>query len=172
MTKAQSDRILAAIEAAGIDKYMYTTDIPTHFLNDGKTAFTIADDDGVHAFFKNGFAGAHSYFPNETQICYYFADYGDIHEFKTAGTKDQMLAFINALGLSITDDQVKILKWMDAVRNDLKPITGDYKFKKLSDEEYNKLTPEEKEKYDAAKKQYELEKAGISGKASISVQVG
>ena len=172
MTKAQADKLEAAAKAAGIDRFLYAVDTPSYFYNNGKTAFTILDNDGVHAFYKNGFGGAHTYFPNETQVCHNFAEFVDIHEFRTAGSKEQILEFIDQLGLTITDDQIQILTWIDSVRNDIVPITGDYNFKYLTDEEYEALTPEEKEKYDAAKKQYELEKAGISGKASISVQLG
>ena len=172
MTYEQAQKLEAACEAAGIDTYIYATDMPTYHLNNNKNAFTIIDSDGVHAFSKNGFGGAHNYLPTDSQVCYNFAEFVDVHEFKTAGTKEQIMKFVEQVGLTLSEDQVKILTWIDSVRNDLKPITGDYTFKLLTEEEYEALTEEEKAKYDAAKKQHDLEKAGISGKASVSVQIG
>ena len=174
MTGAQARKFMEAIEASGIKKYSFNTDVSTTYYNDGESAIAIPDYtlDGVHAVKKNGFAGSHNNFDIDKRCCYYFSDFGDIHEVRTAGTNDEIKTFLEAMGLSLTDEQVKILKWMDGSSSDLKPITGNYTFKYISDEEYEKLTPEEKAAYDEAKKQYELRKAGISGKASISVTMG
>lgn len=174
MVKAQAQKIKSAIESTGLKIYSFNSDVTSNFYNDGKTAVAVVDlnMECIHAFKKNGFGGASTYFPNDKRVCYYFADFADVHEFRTAGTPEEIKNFVAALGLTLDDDQIKILEWMNATTSDLKPITGNYKFKYISDEEYGKLTPEEKAKYDEAKKQYELEKAGISGKASVSVTLG
>ena len=174
MTSQQMDALVSALDTAEIDIYSLAVDTPTYYYNDKKTQFIIPDNskDGIHAVKKNGFGGAYSYFSKDFGCCYHFVDYADIHEFRTAGTPDKMQKFLEALNLNLTDEQVTILKWMQESTSDLRPITGDYTFKPISQEEYDALTPEEKAIYDERLKQYNLRKAGISGQASISVQMG
>lgn len=173
MTSQQMDKILEAMEAAGITYYSVGSDMPSYFYNDEEHHIIIPDNslDCIHAFRKNGFGGAHSYLPDKMKVTYACVDYADIHEVKVGGSADQMITFADSLGLNLTDDQKNILRWIDKSTSDLKPITGDYTFKPISEEEYEALTEEEKEIYDKKLKQYNLEKAGISGKASISVQM-
>lgn len=175
MTAEQSQHFISAIEAAGITKYSYNTDVSTAYYNDGKTCFVIPDYSlgGIHAVKKNGFAGANGgHFEKDKICCYYFSDFGDIHEVRTAGSPDQIKAVLEGMGLTLDDEKVKILKWMEESTSDLKPITGDYTFTPVSDKEYESMTEEEKVTYDRAKSLYELRKAGISGKASVSIQMG
>ena len=174
MESSQAKKLMQAVEATGIEKYSFDTDVTTNYYHDGKTCLAIPDFNlgGIHAVKKNGFAGPYGYFESDKKCCYYFSDFTDVHEFRTAGDPEQIKAFLEFMGLSVSDEQVKVLKWMEESSNDLVPITGDYTFKKLTQEEYDALDDEAKEKYDNAKKQHDLEKAGISGKASISVQLG
>lgn len=174
MTSEQARKLMSAIQSADITQYSFNTDVTTAYYNDGKTSFVVPDYtiEGVHAFKKNGFGGSHTYFPNEKKCCYYFSDFGDIHEFRTAGTVDEIKAFMDALEIDLTDDQIKILYWMQGSTNDIKPLTGDYKFIPKSPEAVEAMTEEEREQYEAELKKYELRKAGIDGKASISIQMG
>lgn len=174
MNSNQARKFMEAVEAAGIDKYSFNTDVTTAYYHDGKTCCVVPDYnlDGIHAFKKNNFSGAVSYFKGDNKkIAYYFSDFGDVHEVRTVGNMSQMKKFAEAMGITLTDDVINVFKWMEGSTSDLKPITGDYTFKYLTDEEYDKLTPEQKEAYDENKKQYELRKAGISGVASVSIQM-
>jgi hypothetical protein len=99
-------------------------------------------------------------------------DIEDIRRAQVIGSYDQIKEFANAYGLSLNDDQLKILLTIDSTNKEVMPITGDYHniFHKLSDAEYEALSDKEKAEYDAKikeeNKRYDLPK-GVAAQITI-----
>ena len=78
------------------------------------------------------------------------SDIIDIHRAEVQGDYEIIKKFIDAYGLSLTDDQLKVLITIDRNNTIVKPVTGDYTvtYHKLSEEEYNDLSEAKKKEYD------------------------
>jgi hypothetical protein len=152
-----------AIEAAEIDTYAYITDTPTYLYNNKENCVVVEDmgDEIAYCIRDNGNFGSAQYFEN-SDIVVMGAKFEDIHEVRCGCTYDQAMKFVDALGLNLTDDQKKIILSIASFKRPIKPPTGDYVFKELSQEEYDELSPEEKEAYDAAYAQYDRARHGMS----------
>lgn len=164
MTAEQCKKFMDAIKGAEIKVYEFDTDLGTHLYNDGVNAVAIPNHDlnAVIAFRSNKFNGSHGVYTSNVQTV--VSDYGDIHEIRTAGSSEQIIKFAKAMGLSLTDDQVKIIVNIDKANYDIKPETGNYLgFHFLTQKQYDELSDEEKEKYDSEKAKYEEEKAKYIG---------
>ena len=172
MTKAQSDKFMAAIKAAGITTYQFDTDLGTHLYNDGKNAIAIPDNnlEAVVAI-RGNFGGSHPTYANNVQLV--LSDYADVHEIRTGGTSEQIRTLVENLGITLTEDQVKIVVNIDKGNYDIKPETGNYqRFHYLTQNQYEALSDEEKAKYDSGKEAYEKAQANYIGQnvsASITL---
>lgn len=166
-----ANKIKSAIDSTGLKLYRFRSMNNLNFDNDGETKFVDIDTgtEAIHNVQRN-YGGAYKVL-GDKEFLYRNAGYPEISEFEICGDYNEITAFLEAMGIELTDERVKILKNIDTMKRDIVPFTGDYTFKVLSQEEYDALTPEEKEKYDAEKKQYDLRKAGISGRASISIDM-
>ena len=146
MDKATIQKFKSAVEAAGIETYAYVTDIPTYFYNNKDNSIVLEDMSAEIAYCirDNTNYGSAQYFQN-APIVSFGAKFEDIHEVRVGGTYDQISTFISSLGLSLTDDQKKLLLSIASSKRPIVPPTGDYTFKELSEEECEVLTAEEKE---------------------------
>jgi hypothetical protein len=171
MDKTTMQKFKTAVEAAGIDTYAYITDtMPTFYYNNTENSITVEDmgDEIVYCFRDNKAFGSGQYFQN-SPIMVMGSKFEDIHEVRLGCTYDQAMDFVSSLGLNLTDDQKKLLLSIASSKRPIVPPTGDYTFKELSEEEYEALTAEEKEAYDAALLQWKRAKYGMT-KRQISVE--
>lgn len=164
MNVDQCKKWMAAIEAAGIKTYQFDTDLGTHLYHDGVNAVAIPahDINAVVAIRNNAFGGSHNTYSNNVQAV--LSDYGDIHEVRTGGTSEQIIKLVEQLGITLKEEEVKIVVNIDKANYDIKPETGNYKrFRILTQNQYDALSDEEKAKYDSEKAAYEEEQRKYIG---------
>lgn len=147
MTEAQVQKFMSAVEEAEIKNFAFVDDITGYFINSDsgvcvydsgtKTLVNIKLNTATSAMYSN---------PLKIQI----ADLVDIHRAEVSGTYEIIKKFIDAYGLSLDNDQLKVLLNIDRNNTIVKPVTGDYttSYHQLSKEEYDALTEEEKKEYD------------------------
>jgi len=171
MDKATVTAFKAALEAANITNYAYITDLPTYLYNNNQNSVAVEDmnKEIVYCIRDNANFGSGQYFTN-SDLLVMGAKFEDIHEVRLGATYDQAMSFVDSLGLNLTEDQKKLILSIASSKRPIKPQTGDYVFKELTQEEYDELTPEEKEAYDVAKLQHDRSKYGMS-KRQISIDV-
>lgn len=173
MTVDQCKKWMDAIKAAGIKTYQFDTDLGTHLYHDGVNAVAIPahDLEAVVAIRANTFGGSHNTYEHNVQAV--LSHYGDIHECRTGGTSEQILTLVENLGITLTEEEVKIVVDIDKGNYDIKPETGNYhRFRYLTQKQYEALSDEEKAKYDSEKEKYEADKAKYIGQnmaASITL---
>lgn len=162
MDKATINAFLSAVEEAGIETYAFSVDTPTMLYNNKQNSIIVCDDsnDIAYCFRDNSNFGSGQYFENAPLLAF-GAKYEDIHEVRLGCSYEKMEKFIDALGLNVTDEQKKLLIQIAGSSRPINPPTGDYVFKELTQEEYDALTEEEKEAYDAAKYEHDRKKYGM-----------
>lgn len=159
MEPSTVSKVFSALESAGIKEYEVLIDEAYHLYNNDNGILVNGGDEIYSISRKSKVVGAEP-FEGETVVrafsatsIVYFAFGGD---FKTVEN------FLSAVGQTLTDEQKKVLLKIDRTNYNVIPETGDYHpFKELSEEEYSKLTPEQKAAYDAAKKENDAVKSGI-----------
>lgn len=164
MNVNQCKKWMAGIQAAGITMYQFDTDLGTHLMNDGENSIAIPVDDlnAVIGIRSIAYGGSHTAYKEKVQTI--MSDYNDIHEVRTCGTSEQILKLVAELGVSLSEDQVKIVVNIDKRNYDIKPMTGNYNgFKPLTQKQYEALSESEKAKYNSEKAAYEEEKAKYIG---------
>ena len=148
MTQGQIQKFMSAVESAGINTYAFVDDITCYYKN-GESGVCVYDsaNNAIVAIQLNSAGTAQKSNP----LRFIMADIVDIHRAEVQGEYEQIKKFIDAYGLSLSDDQLKILLTIDRNNTIVKPATGDYTitYHKLSQEEYDALSEEEKKEYDA-----------------------
>lgn len=153
MENSSMMKFMNAIDSAKIDKWEAVTAIMTHFYNND-TSFNIADFN-VNALYNFARPTNNSTPYTYDQIVVKGASFNEIHEVRFGGSLEQVKKFIEAYGISLTDDQYKILVNINTNNYTLKPVQGDYlKFEELSDSEIDALTDKEKSEYYQALKAF------------------
>lgn len=146
MTSGQASSFISAMEDAGIDNYYFVTDTPTNFHHN---ADSIVKQNGDLLVNIRKPQYSHYRMMNGVEIV--AADLADVHEARAVGTAEQLRQVAESLGVSLTDDEYKIIINQDKKNYELKPITGDYRqFVFLTTEQYEALDDDEKAKYDEA----------------------
>lgn len=150
MTEAQVNKFMSAVESAEIENFCFIDDITCYYTNsDAGVCVYDSSNKAIVSIQKNVAASAQLSNPLKFQMC----DIVDIHRAEVSGTYEIIKKFIDEYGLDLTDDQLKVLLRIDRNNNINKPVTGDYTttYKKLTPEEYDALTEEEKKEYDKKK---------------------
>lgn len=172
MTEAQINKFMSAIESAKIDNFCFIDDITCYYTNsDSGVCVYDSSNKAIVSIQKNSASSAQLSNPLKFQMC----DIVDIHRAEVSGTYEILKKFIDKYGLSLTDDQLKVLLRIDRNNTIVKPVTGDYTttYKKLTPEEYDALTEEEKKKYDKKKAADQERLVGIpKGRAGMVVDNG
>ena len=170
MDKNSIAKFKTALEAAEIENYAYITDIPSYLYNNKENSVLLEDmnDEMVYCIRDNSSFGSGQYFEN-SDILVMGTKFEDIHEVMIGCGYNQAMAFVDSLGLNLTDDQKKLILSIASFKKPIVPPTGDYVFKELSQEEYDKLTEEEKKAYDEALAQYKRAKYGMT-RRQISIE--
>ena len=169
MTSNQVSKFMSAIESAEIKNFCFVDDITCYYTN--SDAGVVVYDEANSAIVSiqlNSATSAKVSNPLKFQM----SDIVDIHRAEVSGDYETIKKFIDAYGLNLSDDQLKVLMRIDRNNTIVKPVTGDYttSYTKLTKEEYDALTEEEKKKYDeqVAKDQDRL--VGIpKGRAGIVI---
>jgi len=151
MKQVQVQRILSAVAAAGITSYEFDSDTGTHVYHDGETHLIKTEGEMIYGIRSAKVAGSHNTFSHNVQVVGMWCE--DAHEFFTAGDYQQIDTFMQNVGINLTADEKEILLRIDKMNSNIIPANGDYnRFVPISQEEYDRLSPEKKAEYDAAKK--------------------
>ena len=151
MTTSSWQKFKAAIDAVGIKKYQIDSDTDYHLFNDADSAKVIVFDEGTETFYNfrqrvgNGADGW------KDPVIVTAVEVSDIHMIKFGATADKIAEFIEQMGLNLDDDQKEAVININKGNYDINPMTGDYiltGFKVLSEEELEKLSPQEKIDYE------------------------
>lgn len=154
MTVAGFKKFLDALKSIGVTTWEAISDTaPTHFFN-CDTAINTLDEANEILYNFSAPSGGTDPFANQ-KIVVKGADLADIHEVRFGGSLEEIREFIKAYGLSLDKEQEKILIKINGTNYNLKPLSGDYlSFKELSKDELARLSEEDKQKYEAALKEY------------------
>lgn len=145
MTSEQVTKFMAGLTAAGITNYQFSTDLGTHYYNNDNAINLVdtASEAVINIRSRDKIAT-----PSYSQgIAMFISDFGDIHEARFGATADQVKAFVKSYGLSLTNDQLKIVVELDSGNYTINPATGNYNFVPLTDAEFQKLSEEEQTEY-------------------------
>ena len=160
MTLEGVKAFLSACEAAGIKEYQFDTDLGTHFYHNTENSIIALDESKEIAYnFRTKINNINTSYDGRLYV--QGAHLSDVHEVRFGGTYETIKKFIDAYGLTIPTEQLQILIKNDRSNYNLNPATGDYQFVKLTEEELNELSDEEKASYEAELKLRESFKQGI-----------
>ncbi len=147
MTEAQVQKFLSAVQTAELENFSFVDDI-TCYYNNSSNGVVVYDEADKAIISIQGRVGGSASVSNPLKV--QMADIVDIHRAEVQGTYEIIKKFIDAYGLSLTDDQLKVLITIDRNNTIVRPVTGDYTvtYHKLSKEEYEALSDEQKKEYD------------------------
>lgn len=149
MTKDQVENVLSACETAEIKKYMFVNDTPTIMRNDENGVIKLLGELLVNI--RRPIVSENGYDDNGVEFL--GCDLPDVHEVRVIASYDKLKKFTDTLGVSFTDDELKLILEMDKSGVNLEPVTGNYiQFKFKTQEQYEAMTDKEKEVYDELKK--------------------
>lgn len=165
MQTNQITSFIDAVKSAGLKNYSFADDTNVVFYNNDNS-FILIDEakETLINVRKTYVTGVPS---SENPITISASDFLDIRRAEISGTAEQIKKFCESYGLSLTDDQLKIIVNIEGNNRILKPITGDYTvvYHKLSKAEYEALSDEEKAAYDAKvkedNKRFEIPKGSV-----------
>ena len=172
MTTESWHKFKEALDTCGIKKFQIDTDTDYHLFNDPDASKVIVFHEGTETFYNfRGKVGTGSEGWNDPCVVT-GATVEDIHMVKFGGSVKDILAFIDAMGLNLDDEQMQAVIKINKGNYDINPETGDYilaGFKELSEEEIAKLSPQEKIDYEAKLEiYYKRQKLGTNQAAQIT----
>ena len=154
MTLTGMKKFIEALKSAGVNNWEGVTDINTHLYNNENCVNVLDESDDTLYNFAGASGNASPYAPGS--IVVKGVNLADLHEVRFGGTINQVKKFIDSFGLTLDEDQMKILIKIYGANYNLKPQTGDYfVFNELTEDEIAKLTEEEKTEYEKNKKEFE-----------------
>ena len=131
MELAGMKKFLNAVETAEIKEWCAQVDNYNLYHNNrGYNYFDEASQQVVNIS-KN--TEGEFYAGNKNPYMIRTANLADIHELRITCDIDQVKAFISAYGIELTEDLEKILVKIKAVNSPIKPPSGDYTFRILSE---------------------------------------
>ena len=172
MELSTAKRFFNAIENAGIKNFQVDTDLGTHYYNGENSVLILDEAESAVVNIRKRFTVDGD--PYEGKLLLYVSNLTDIHEARVGGTYETILKFIKAYGLSLTDEQLKIILNIDKTNYNIMPESGDYLvFKYKTEEEIEKMKPEEKEAYEKEVAEYEksLKNKGLTQGAAAQITI-
>lgn len=167
MTLDQAKKFVDAVKAADIKEYCFFDDIQTRYYNNDNAFVIINDSDETLWNFRKAL-----HTESREGIAVISNNIEDIRRAQIISDADHIKKFAESYGLSLTDDQLKILLILNNTNKEVMPITGDYHnvFHTISKESYDALSDEEKAEYDAKlkeeSKRYDLPK-GVAAQITL-----
>lgn len=158
MTTESWLKIKNAMTQAGIGKYQIDTDTDYHLFNDPDNAKVIVLDEGTSTFFNFRQRVANGADGWQDPIIVTSVTVEDAHMVKFGAGPEKIRQFIEAMGLNLSDEEMKAVIKINRGNYDINPITGDYLlagFKVLTEEEIEELSPQEKIDYEKKKELYD-----------------
>ena len=150
MTNEQVKKFIQAANDAGLTKYQFDTDLGTRYHHDGINNFIVHDEANSMLYnARSGWGGSTPVY-GEHAIYVMGADLADVHECRVGGDYDKIKTLFENLGITLTEEQKKVLLNINNKNYSLKPETGDYQnvqFKVLTSSEVIKLSEEDRAKY-------------------------
>lgn len=153
MNSSDIQKFINAVQDAGLTVWTAVTDMSTHFWN---------NPDQNQLIFKAGDGLAHVRFNRQQEgPGKVFMDYAaaeDIHEIRTSGSAREIKQILEAMGATVSDDDLKIMVAMQAAERDIIPPTGNYlrkDFIYLTEKQLERLSEEEREQYEIEKAEWE-----------------
>ena len=157
-----------AAEGANLPWVAVTDDGPFVYKNDYKNSFNIVSGSNLINVSSSTPGSPFGYDKIEVSL----SEDVDVHTLKTAGTFEEMKQFLSDFGEALTSDQEKIMLKINGNHYNINPMTGDYNFVRLTDDEYAKLDSADKADYDAKLAKYEeLQKIARHEKSAVQVTV-
>ena len=159
MTSEQTKKTLEILKSLGITRYQFDTDLGTHYYNDNErniATYSEEMDMIVNVRATLGY-GTKIY---DEPVMVFMSDPGDIHEFRFGADSETVKKFLEAAGLTLSKEDLQIIVNIDRNNVTIKPVTGDYVngFTELTEEQLEKLSPEEKKEYEEKLAAYEERK--------------
>lgn len=147
-------KIIESLKSAELKTWEAISDTaPTHFFN-CDTSINVLDESNEILYNFAAPSGGTDPFANQ-RIVVKAANLADIHEVRFGGSLEEIKKFISDYGLLLDSEQEEILIKINSTNYYLKPLSGDYlSFRELSKDELAKLSDEDKQKYEAALKEY------------------
>lgn len=151
----QVQAIMSAVNSLEIKEYAFLDDIQTRYYNDDRA--TIIVDEGREMLWNIRKTMPTENFGNTAPVIIIGNDFTDIRRFQIMGDAKLIRDFIDELGLTLTEDEIKKILILDNMNKEVMPLTGDYSniFHYVSKETYDAMTEEEKAEYDAHVKKEE-----------------
>lgn len=172
MELSTAKKFFNAIQSAGIKKYQLDTDLGSHYYNNENSVLVLDESESAVVNIKKRFTLDGD--PYDGKLLLYISNLADIHEARVGGTYETIQKFIDAYGLSLTYEQLKIIVNIDKTNYNIMPESGDYlNFKYKSEEEIEKMEPEEKEAYEKEVAEYEksLKNKGLTQGAAAQITI-
>ncbi len=158
MTSEALNKIFSAMDTAGIKEFEVLTD--GSFIHMRNNDFDTIKWDGSDLLIciRSEKSPGTTAFPGNVRVSTIHVD--QVEEIRIGGDAKDMLAYLDALGFALEDDEKERVNKINAYNRSIIPPTGDYfNFNYLTKEEYDQLTPEEKEEYDKALRRHESYKS-------------
>lgn len=157
-------KFMDAINASGIKKYQFDTDLGTHYYNNDNSIIVIDQEESAVINIRKPFTSDTDCYNNKLML--YVSNFCDIHEARVGGDYETIKKFMESYGLPLDSEQLKILINIDRANYTIMPETGNYLSapKIKTQDEINKMSPEEKEQYEKEIAEYEesVKKKGLT----------
>ena len=167
MTSQQIKDFIKAMDDAGITNYQFLDGFETIFYNNDNTSLLFPDYSKEVLIEVRSTIGGRKGTMDNKPFTINYAPFDTIAEARVGiASMKQLTEVAGYFGITLDNDQYQQIG-KAGFKSDF--VTNDYTFKELSQEEYDALSDDEKEKYDKEKDAYEKRKAGVSqGGASVN----
>lgn len=168
MTKEVLAKYFEVIDDMKLKSFEIVTDATmTRLINNGENAIVKYDGDENIAFICGEKSPSLSRYQGNVRVSIFHLD--QIAQLTVGGSYKDCKDFVEKMGFTLNDQDIKIMLEINTKNTKLIPVTGDYsKFKKLTQEEYDELTPAQQEQY---KKDYQAYENMHEGNQSFVAQI-
>lgn len=169
MTTADVTNFINAMEAAGIKTYCFVDGFETLFWNNENSSKLIVDTANELLIEVRSVLGGRKAFSDNNNFTISYVPFETLAEARVGmQTITDVKETLSNLGYSLDDEDFERIAKAGYKQSF---VTPDYTFKKLTEEEYDKLSEEEKAEYDKKLKKYINKQYGVS-QGGVSVDTG
>lgn len=169
MTKQEIKKFVDAMDAAGIKTYCFVDGFETLFWNNENSSKLIIDEANELLIEVRSVLGGRKAFSDNSSFTIAYVPFETLAEARV-GMQDisEMKNVLSNLGYVLDDEDFRRIAKFGYKQSF---VTQDYTFKKLTQEQYDKLSENEKAEYDKKLKDYENKQNGVS-QGGVSVDTG